>query len=107
MMDFITRWHPHYVVGIDKDSGMMGVGKDSGHGTWLSLISFHGMTCRIPQWKFHVFTWNVNVNVWNMTIACTIRWRVASVGNTLYWAWLTFYGKTFQVQGVHRWTSLI
>ena len=26
----------------------MRVGKDSGHGTRLSLISFHGMACRIP-----------------------------------------------------------
>ena len=36
------------VVGVGKDSGVMGVGKGSGHGTCLSLISFHGMTCRIP-----------------------------------------------------------
>ena len=35
------------------------------------------------------------------------RWGVASVGSLLYWAWLTLYGKTFQVQGVHRWTTLI
>ena len=26
-----------------KDSGVIGVGKGSGHGTCLSLISFHGM----------------------------------------------------------------
>ena len=47
------------------------------------------------------------MNVWNMTIACALRWRVASIGNILYWAWLTLYGKTFQVQGVHRWMTLI
>ena len=48
----------------------------------------------------------MNVNLWNMTIACALRWGVASVGNILYWAWLTLYGKTFQAQGVHRWTTL-
>ena len=50
---------------------------------------------------------NVNVNVWNMTITCALRWGIAFVGNILYWAWLTLYGKTFQVQGVHRWMALI
>ena len=49
----------------------------------------------------------MNVNVWDMTIACALRWGVALVENILYWAWLTFYGKTFQVHGVHRWTMLI
>ena len=49
----------------------------------------------------------MNVNVWNITIACTLRWGVASVGNILYWAWHTLYGKTFHVQGVHQWTTLI
>ena len=33
----------HYVIGVGKDSGVMGVGKDSRHITWLSLISSHGM----------------------------------------------------------------
>ena len=45
--------------------------------------------------------------VWNMTIACALRWGVAFVGNILYWAWLTLYRKTFQVQEIHRWTVLI
>ena len=45
--------------------------------------------------------------MWNMTIACTLRWGVASVGNIFYWVWLTLYGKTFQVHGVHLWTTLI
>ena len=27
--------------------------------------------------------------------------------SSLYWAWLTVYEKTFQVQGIHRWTALI
>ena len=49
----------------------------------------------------------MNVNVWNMTIACALRWRVALVGGILYWVWLTLYGKTFQVQGLRRWTELI
>ena len=40
------------------------------------------------------------MKVWNMTIACALRWGVALVGNILYQAWLTLYGKTFQVQGV-------
>ena len=43
MMDFITHELWHCVIRVDKDSGVMGVGKDSGHGTWLSLISSHGM----------------------------------------------------------------
>ena len=47
------------------------------------------------------------MNVWNMTITSALRWRVTLVGNILYWAWLTFYGKTFQVQGVHWWKTLI
>ena len=47
------------------------------------------------------------MNLWNMTIACALRWGVASVENILYWTWLILYGKTFQVQGVHRWTTLI
>ena len=47
------------------------------------------------------------MNVWNMAITCALRSRVASVENIIYWAWLTLYGKTFQVQGVHRWTTLI
>ena len=46
------------------------------------------------------------MKVWNMTIACALRYGVAFVGNILYWAWLTLYGKTFQVQGVHRWKTL-
>ena len=48
MMDFITHWLWHCVIGVGKDSSVMGVDKDSGHGTLLSLISFHDMTCRIP-----------------------------------------------------------
>ena len=47
------------------------------------------------------------MKVWNMTIACALRWGVAIVGNILYWAWLTLYGKTFQVKGVNRCTALI
>ena len=43
MMNFITHELWHYVIGVDKDSGVMGASKDSGHGTWLSLISSHGM----------------------------------------------------------------
>ena len=27
----------------------------------------------------YVFTWNVDVNLWNMTIAYALRWGVASV----------------------------
>ena len=43
MMDFITHGLWPCVIGVGKDSGVMGVWKDSGHGTWLSLISSHGM----------------------------------------------------------------
>ena len=33
MMDFITHGLRHCVIGVGKDSGVMGVDKDSGHGT--------------------------------------------------------------------------
>ena len=33
MMDFIMHGLWHCVVGVGKDSGVMGVGKDLGHGT--------------------------------------------------------------------------
>ena len=47
------------------------------------------------------------MNLWNMTIACALRWGVASIGNILYQACLALYRKTFKVQGVHRWMVLI
>ena len=43
MMYFITRGLCHCVIGVSKDSGVMGVNKGSGQGICLSLISFHGM----------------------------------------------------------------
>ena len=33
IMDFITHGSWHCVIGVSKDSSMMGVSKDSGHGT--------------------------------------------------------------------------
>ena len=33
MMDFITHGFRHFVLEVGKDSGVMGVGKDLGHGT--------------------------------------------------------------------------
>ena len=47
------------------------------------------------------------MNLWNMTIACELRLGVASVGIFLYWAWLTLYEITFQVQEMRRWTALM
>ena len=41
-----------------------------------------------------------------MNIVCSLTWGVALIGGILYWAWLTLYGTTFQVQGVHRRTAL-
>ena len=44
MMDFITHGLWHYVIGVDKDLGVMGVGKDSTHGTYMVepyLSSWH------------------------------------------------------------------
>ena len=43
MMDFITHGLWHCVIGVGKDSGVMRVGEGLGHGTCLSLISFHDM----------------------------------------------------------------
>ena len=42
MMVYHT-WTSQCVVGVDEDSGIMGVGKDSVHDAWVSVISFHGM----------------------------------------------------------------
>ena len=36
------------MVGVGKDSSVMGVVKDSVHDAWVSVISFHSITCRIP-----------------------------------------------------------
>ena len=33
IVDFITHGPWHCVIGVSKDSSMMGVSKDSGHGT--------------------------------------------------------------------------
>ena len=33
ILDFVTYWHSHCVVGVNKDLGMVGVGKDLGHDT--------------------------------------------------------------------------
>ena len=43
IMDFITHRLWHCVIGVGNDSGVMRVGKGSGHGTCLNLISFNGM----------------------------------------------------------------
>ena len=43
MIYFITHRLWHCVIGVGKDLGVMGVDEDSGHGTWLSLISSHDM----------------------------------------------------------------
>ena len=43
MMDFIMHGLWRCMKGLSKDSGVMEVGEDLGHGTWLSLISSHGM----------------------------------------------------------------
>ena len=63
------------------------------------MIEFHLISCH-DMYDYGVeiacFTWNVNVNVnvnlWNMTIACALRWGVASIRNIIYWVWLTLYG---------------
>ena len=49
--------------------------------------------------------WNVNVKC-SVNITYALMWGVALIGGILCWAWLTLYGTTFQVQGVHRWTVL-
>ena len=36
------------IMGVGKDLSIMGVGKDSVHDAWVSVISFHSMSCRIP-----------------------------------------------------------
>ena len=43
MMGFIMHGLWHCVIGVDKESGVIGASKGSGHGTCLSLIPFHGM----------------------------------------------------------------
>ena len=44
--------------------------------------------------------------LWNRIITCALRWRVALVGSYSTGRGSPFMGKTFQVQGVHRWTAL-
>ena len=39
-------------IGVGKDSGVMRVGKGSGHGTCLNLISFHGMQDSMVETTF-------------------------------------------------------
>ena len=36
------------VARVGKDLSIMGVGKDSVHDAWVSVISFHSMSYRIP-----------------------------------------------------------
>ena len=48
MMDFYHTLASQCVVGVDKDSSIMGVGKGSVHDAWVNVISFHSMACRIP-----------------------------------------------------------
>ena len=43
----------------------------------------------------------------NVSIACALRWGVASVGILLYWAWLTLYRKNISGAGKGRWAALI
>ena len=43
ILDFITHGLWHCLIGGGNDSSVMEVGKDSGHGTWLNLISSHGV----------------------------------------------------------------
>ena len=43
MIDFITHRLWYCVIRVGKDSGVMGVGKDLRHGTWLILILSHSM----------------------------------------------------------------
>ena len=52
------------------------------------------MACRIPTWDCIILFGMCEL--WNMTIACALRWGVALVGSLLYWAWLTLYGKHFR-----------
>ena len=47
-MTIYHTWTSQCVVGFDENSGIMGVDKDLVHDAWVSVISFHGMTCRIP-----------------------------------------------------------
>ena len=42
----------------------------------------------------------------DMTIACALKWGVASVGVYFTWCGSPCMGKTFKVQDVHRWTTL-
>ena len=42
------------------------------------------------------FTWNVNVSLLNMTIACALRWGVASVGRFSTRRGSPYMGKHFR-----------
>ena len=42
---------------------VVGVGKDLVYGAWMSLTSFHSMTCRIPNIELHMLLGIVVDNV--------------------------------------------
>ena len=54
----------------------------------------------------YVFTWSVDVNLWNMTIACALRWGVASIKVYSIGRCSAYMGKHFRcrespVDGAH------
>ena len=62
------------------------------------------MACRIPTYDCIILFGMCEL--WNMTIACALRWGVASVGFYSTRRSSPFMGPPFQVQGVHRCTAL-
>ena len=54
------------------------------------MVESHLIACRIPTLDCIILF--EMCELWNMTIACALRWGVALVGSLLYWAQLTLHG---------------
>ena len=93
------------MVGVSKDLSIMGVSKDSVHDAWVSVISFHCMTCRI-LFRNSILYWNVDAKCW-VNIACVLRWGVAFVGIFSTGRGSLYMRTTFHVLDIRRWMALI
>ena len=65
-----------------------------------STAWYHSVGIRLPRACMSgtsVISWYHELL--DVNISCGLRWRVASIGILLYWAWLTLYGKNISGAG--------
>ena len=77
----------------------------------MSLISFYDMTCSIPLELPHSIEMLIYIYIYiyecvQVNITCAFRGVIASVGVSLLGMAHPLW-KTFQVQGIHLWKTLI